>query len=166
RFHKELRAQLERADDEIHVKVRADTALAAADIASFRRRMERDHIDLKVDVNKGMLGRLRNSLSGFGGSSLSGVSSLNDSLRGLLPVMAKVIGISALIGAAITAIGAAAMIAAGAITAGIGGLPVVLSAAVGPIGAVLADMDGIKEAAKTLAPEFEEIGRASCRERV
>ena len=51
RFHKELRAQLERADDEIHVKVRADTALAAADIASFRRRMEADHIDLKVDVN-------------------------------------------------------------------------------------------------------------------
>ena len=157
RFHKELRAQLERADDEIHVKVRADTALAAADIASFRRRMERDHIDLKVDVNKGMLGRLRNSLSGFGGSALSGVSSLNNSLRGLLPVMAKVIGISALIGAAITAIGAAAMIAAGAITAGIGGLPVVLSAAVGPIGAVLAGMDGIKEAAKTLAPEFEAL---------
>ena len=157
RFHKELRAQLERADDEIHVKVRADTALAAADIAGFRRRMERDHIDLKVDVNKGMLGRLRNSLSGFGGSALSGVSSLSTSLRGLVPVMAKVIGMAALIGAAITAIGAAAMIAAGAITAGIGGLPVVLSAAVGPIGAVLAGMDGIKEAAKTLAPEFEAL---------
>ena len=157
RFHKELRAQLERADDEIHVKVRADTTLAAADIASFKRRMERDHIDLKVDVDRGMFSRLRNSLSGFGGSALSGVSSLNDSLRGLVPVMAKVIGISALIGAAITAIGAAAMIAAGAITAGIGGLPVVLSAAVGPIGALLAGMDGIKEAAKTLAPEFEAL---------
>ena len=157
RFHKELRAQLERADDEIHVKVRADTALAAADIAGFKRRMERDHIDLKVDVNKGMLGRLRNSLSGFGGSALEGVSSLATSLRGLVPVMAKVIGMSALIGALIAAIGAAAMIAGGAITAGIGGLPVVLSAAVGPIGAVLAGMDGIKEAAKTLAPEFEAL---------
>lgn len=160
RFHKELRAQLERADDEIHVKVRADTALAAADIAGFKRRMERDHIDLKVDVNKGMLGRLRNFLSGFGGfgdSALSGVSSLATSLRGLVPVMAKVIGISALIGAAIAAIGSAAMIAGGAITAGIGGLPAVLSAAVGPIGALLAGMDGIKEAAKTLAPEFEAL---------
>ena len=33
----------------------------------------------------------------------------------------------------------------------------VLSAAVGPIGALLAGMDGIKEAAKTLAPEFEAL---------
>lgn len=161
-FSEKVRRELQQIDD-VEVAVRLNTALAVADFTALKQRLERQDIDVDVNLDRNNLGAAAEAVSSLGRAatgSIGSMGNLSSTLGNVASSAAGVIVQAASLGFMITAVGAAAMLAAGAITAGIGALPAVLSAAVGPIAAVALGMDGIKTAAQTLAPEFANLKTA------
>lgn len=161
-FPEKVRRELQQIDD-VEIPVRLNTALAKADFAALKQQLERQDVNVGVDIDRNQLGTVADAVTGIGKAATGSVAEVSNLKTTLSNVATSAIGLitqSATLGFTLTAVGAAAMLAAGAITAGIGTLPAVLTAAAAPIAAVALGMDGIKNAAKTLKPEFDGL-RAS-----
>jgi phage-related protein len=99
----------------------------------------------------GQAANAASNLAGQAGSALaSGLQSAGSSLTSL--ILSMVLWIPLLSGAA-----GAILFLGGAIAAGLGGLPVALTALGAPIAAVILGFDGIKKAAAQLGPEVDKL---------
>lgn len=104
------------------------------------------------DVASGFTSGLAQMGKGLAGA-VAGTAALVAILGALSIVLAAVAG-------AVVILGGLVFAAVGALVAGFAGLPVVAGLAAGAIAAVALGMDGIKNAAKTLQPEFDRLKTA------
>ena len=90
-------------------------------------------------------------------SMASGAASGAAGLAQMAVQLALIAALIAPIAGAIVILGGLAFAAVGGIVAGFAGLPIILTTILGGVGAVALGMDGIKNAARTLKPEFDAL---------
>lgn len=175
----ELRARAKAAISEIERTMSAKIPTDPAGALEYRRKLARlvreagrtvhSNVKLNVDVDRNRITQsLASVASMFGrfGEKVSSVSStvvgpvnkalgaFNLSLSGVVTALIAATLAAPPVAAAISVIGGAAVSAFGAISAGVIGLPALLTTIVAPLAAITLGMDGIKRAAAPLRDEF------------
>lgn len=187
KFSEQLRRELSRIDD-VEVDVKLNTAGVVAEFRALKARLERQEIDVPVDVDRRTLTRVPGVLARIGGAAAKAAGSLlsigssltrtGGSFADFSGSVGQGVGTFGKFGAAVAgagiavgqlalrttgatvlmgALSSAVLAAAGAITAAIGGLPALVATAGAGLGAIVLGFDGIKNAAKTLAPQLESL---------
>ena len=177
-FRQTVAARIAEIERTMKLKVPTDPKLAA----DFRRKLQnslddemrrvRTRIKVGVDVDKNRITRSLSSLVemfGSAGEKVSGVAStafapvskvfdsMNLSISGVITTILLAATAAPALAAGLTLVGGAAISAFGAITAGVVGLPVVLTSLIAPIAAISLGMDGIKRAMAPLKDEFKSL---------
>jgi phage-related protein len=181
-----LRAQVAAQIRAVESTLRAEIPVDPEGAAEFRRKLAAQvavaektvKANIRVDVDRGALGRLLSFASSgtqtFGklagsaaemGSAVTKAASsgagamggLTGSIGQGVVQLAGMLALGVLLLPLLAGIAGAVLAVGGAITAGIGGLPVLLTAALAPIAAVALGFDGIKRAAAPLRDEVESL---------
>lgn len=181
---------------DIERTLRAQIPTEPADAADYRRRLAgmvkaasaMVTSEVRVDVDRGFLNRLRDRLGAVIGlsqrangtfddlvgsatrmgtslakSAAAGVSGFIGMLGPLGSVVKGIAGVQYLIpglAAGLVGLGGLGVTAFGGITAGVGGLPVLLTGLLAPIAAVTLGMDGLKRAASVLTDDVDRLKRS------
>lgn len=164
-------AALANAAIDIRVNV-SGVALAIAELTALEQlvdRLDGRTINIQVDVDAAgaiaqlaaietALLALRGSIGSIGtpGGGSRGFGGMNSMLLGIVGSLVQATALSA----ALAVAGAAVTAAWATVSTAIAALPAALFLAAGPIAAIAIGFDGIKEAAKTLKPEFDKLQAA------
>lgn len=184
-FRRRVAAEIDEIERTMRVGIPADPELAAGFRTELKAKVDavartvRATVRVGVDVDRGgvvrralrSMGRAVGDLTTAIGTRLTNtIGVANTALRtfglsvgGLALTFLQITVAAPLVAGALTLVGGAAVAAAGAISGGVVGLPVLLTGLLAPIAAVAIGLDGIKAAAEPLKDEFDELRKSVSR---